>query len=254
MKSGVLKELVRPVYRSVWKNWERLTLLSKGRYPIIIQGIQRSGTNFLSEVLLRGDYRVLNQADPPRNHPRHKHCRWFPDKSLIQMDPKYRNDLTAQTIHDVNALSRWPRDSRHLVLFRDPEDWLNAIFRWGLVSEWFASEAEFIETGKHLAFMAEWHAFYAQWQAFAAADPDQVLILRFQDLKRSPSGILAQVDRFAGLSRPPPLDPDEEIQKVRHSKPLDAPRQNLVAAESLAAATMDGAFDWQRYCQDRALS
>ncbi|NDV01243.1 sulfotransferase domain-containing protein [Pseudoroseicyclus tamaricis] len=221
-------------------------LMSKGLNPIVLQGIQRSGTNFLSEVLMAGNYRVLNQVDPPRDDPRHKHFRWFADKDLIAMDYRYCNSVTATTIGEVNATAGWPEGTRHLVLFRDPEDWLHAIFRWGVDNEWFASEAEFIETGKHRAFMAEWHAFYGHWHRLAAADPDHVLILRYQDLKTEPAEVLARVDRFAGVARQTPIDPAVSIRKVRHSKPLDAPRQNLTSAQSLEAAAMEGAFDWRR--------
>lgn len=247
MKSHQMINALRPAYRRTWKTWERLKLLTRRGHPIIVQGIQRSGTNYLSQLLMASEYRVLNQADPPRDNPRHKHFRWLEDKSLISMDERYQNRTTAHSIHEVNRLSGWPADSRHVVIFRDPEGWLNAIFRWGLENSWYSSEAEFVDLGRNVDFMAEWHAYYAQWQAFAEADPQLVYIVAFQNLRSNPSEVLAAIDEFAGIERPSGRPKVETVGTVRHSKPLNAPRQKLMMAESIAIAAQPGAFDWRRF-------
>lgn len=247
MASQSLKNALRPAYVRVWKTWVRLTEPPRGRYPVVHQGIQRSGTNFLSSVLETGDYRVLNRIDPPRDDPRHKHFRWQEDKSTIVMDAKYRNTVTAATIREVNEICGHPPEMRHLVLFRPPRDWIDAIFRWGVPLGWFASEEEFIARDMHRAFLREWHAYYAAWARFAEDCPEQVLMLSYADLKRDRAAVLDRIDRFMGVSRDTPVVFDTARRKVRHSRPMSEARQGLGRAEIDAAVAEGGAFDWARY-------
>ena len=53
-------------------------------------GLQRSGTNFLSTLLMKNfRIEILNNSD--RKHPLHKHFRLYDDKSFIP-DTKYQNN------------------------------------------------------------------------------------------------------------------------------------------------------------------
>ncbi len=242
-----MRDLIKPVYTRLWQVWVRIAHRPKGRYPIVHQGIQRSGTNYLSAMLEAADYRVLNRIDPRRDDPRHKHFRWQFDKETIVMHSSYRNTCTARSVDDVNAISGWPHGCRHLVLFRDPRDWMDAIFRWGIANHWFASEDAFIAQGLHRAYLREWHAYYAQWASFARRDPNLVTLLRYNDLKLDPNAGLRHIDAFAGIVRSAPVNLPGATAKVHHSKSMSKPRKRLSGPEIDQAVAEGGAFEWRTY-------
>ncbi|MCA1338158.1 hypothetical protein [Pseudooceanicola marinus] len=246
-----MKTLLSSGYDLAWKTWMRLSDPPRGRYPIVHQGIQRSGTNYLCAVLEIGDYRVLNRIDPGRSNPRHKHFRWQDDKTGIVMDRRYLNRRHVQGIDEVNRICRYPAEQRHVVLFRRPRDWIDAIYRWGLSNDWFADEAQFVEGGLARAYLREWHGYYAKWEEMADRDPERVLILDYLDLRTDPGAVLARVDAFQGVSRPEGAQARESlaggIGKVRHSKPMSEKREGLSAAIIDRLVAEEGAFNWERH-------
>ena len=244
-----LKNILRPAYVRGWKAWIRINERPKGTYPVAIQGIQRSGTNFLTTLLDNADYRVLNRIDPKRNDPRHKHCRWQEDKSTIVMDERFRNSVTASSIDEVNEICRYPADMQHIVLFRAPEKWLNSIFRWGLKNEWFSSEDAFFERGLHEAFLREWDEYYAFWQDMQRDDSKRVLILSHEDLVRSPTEGLKRIEAFSGVVRAASMAPAGPVKKVRHSRPIGERRKDLDREELRDVLSLPTHFDWQAYLE-----
>tara|TARA_R110002124_G_scaffold68901_1_gene186052 strand:+ start:168 stop:908 length:741 start_codon:yes stop_codon:yes gene_type:complete len=239
--------MARAGYDILWKSWARLREKDQGIYPVVHQGIQRSGTNFLSAVLSKADYRIINRIDPARDAPRHKHFRWQDDKSSIVMDSRYGNDRHVGSVAEINRICGYPEDQKHIVLFREPRDWLDGIFRWGLANGWFPSQEAFFEGDLHRAYLREWDAYYAKWADLAARDPAGVLLVSYGDLRRDArAGVLA-IDRFMGVERATPLGTDFTIDKVRHSKPMTEKRKGLEHPGIDAALNAPFAFDWQAH-------
>ena len=55
-------------------NFFFISLFKKDFY-IAHRGLQRNGTNFLLLILKKYGLFVINEIDPKRNKPHHKHCR-----------------------------------------------------------------------------------------------------------------------------------------------------------------------------------
>jgi hypothetical protein len=89
----------------------------RGEY-VAHHGLQRAGTNFLLLSLKKIGLRVINEYDPERNDPTHKHFRWYEEKKKIppQISHQYSNNLTVQNISDLNQICRYPKDTRHIVI------------------------------------------------------------------------------------------------------------------------------------------
>lgn len=242
----MLKKQLKRYAAPLRRTWRKLTETETGQYPVAHQGIQRSGTNYFCEVLAKADYRVLNRIDPPRDDPRHKHFRWQAEKSTIVMDANFRNTLTVGSVGEINRLCGYPSDTKHLVLFRAPRGWLDSIFRWGLQNRWFDSEEEFMSRQLYRSYLAEWDGFYATWADFARDNPEQVMIIDYGDLKRSPADMIKRIDTFMGLGRSGYTYPGE-IERVRHSAPISERRAGLDHPELDAAVAEPGAFDWRSF-------
>lgn len=217
----------------------------RGAYPVAIQGIQRSGTNFLTVLLEGEDYRVLNRIDPKRDNPRHKHFRWQHDKTTIVMDRRYANTTSANSVNDVNEICAYPSETKHIVVFRSPEKWLNSIYRWGIDNSWFESEDAFFSGGLHENYLREWDAFYGFWQNRAHEHPKQVLMVSYDALVKDTAAGLKRVDAFMDVIRPSGLSSAGPITKVRHSRPITEKRQALHRPELDELLSRKTEFDWK---------
>lgn len=245
-KTNPIKNAVRPIYEQVLTAWIRLTDPPKGTHPVVIQGIQRSGTNYLLTLLERADYYVLNKTDPHRKKPRHKHCRWQDDKSTIKMEEQYLNSYHASSIGEVNSISKWPPKTKHVVLFRSPEKWLNSIYRWGLQNNWFPDEDTFFQNELHKTYLEEWDAFYSFWQDRAKSEPNSVLLVPYERLVKAPLQGLTAIDQFLGVERDQNNTIAEvSIEKVRHSTPITEKRHALNHDELRLALQQPRTFKWQ---------
>ena len=233
------------VKESVLNLYEFLFGDSKGRYPVVIQGIQRSGTNYLTAVLMSSDYRVLNKIDPKRSNPRHKHCRWQNDKTTIVMDDRYRNESFVTSIAEINAICGYPENQKHIVIFRSPDKWLGSIYRWGLESSWFNDEEDFFNRNLHWSYLQEWDAYYDFWQRMALQSPEQVLFVSHERLVKQTEVALERINKFMGVVLSTELRPSISIEKVRHSKPITEKRVSLQHPELTILLNKPLVFDWR---------
>ncbi|MBU3004333.1 sulfotransferase domain-containing protein [Paraglaciecola arctica] len=240
----VLKNLFRPVYEQVRSTWELYADKPTGHYPIVIQGIQRSGTNYLTTLLTQSDYRIINKIDPKRSNPSHKHFRWQKNKHSIVMDARYQNNRYVNSLQDINKICGYKPDLKHIVLFRTPEKWLNSIYRWGLESKWFKNEDEFFAQNLHIAYLKEWDAYYSFWQKTAAQTPNQVLLMSYERLIAESELGLSKIDQFMGVVRHSTDNLIYSVDKVRHSRPIVEKRTALNRPELSELLKKTTNFDW----------
>lgn len=158
--------------------------------PLLIYGLQRSGTNFLQHTLDQHfALRWLNE--PERHSPRHKHFRLYENKELIARPP-FRNDCHFQDFPDFSRQVLAPEAPRAvLVLSKDPYSWYRSYRRWAWKNRWRKSPHHPIR---------EYVAFYQRWLNFAR-ESEQVVLLRYIDLLNKPEAVLENLERDLGLER-----------------------------------------------------
>ncbi|MEM1200477.1 MAG: hypothetical protein AAGI06_14330 [Pseudomonadota bacterium] len=145
-------------------------------------GLQRSGTNFLLLSLEKLGFKVLNKDEPERSGPRHKHCRWYAEKEHIPqfLACEYSNQLSANTIRDVDTLCGYPVRTRHLVIRKQADAALVSLLNWGLRCTWFSSKADALASLETLR--ADYERYYAFWDELAALTPQCVQIIDHEEL------------------------------------------------------------------------
>ncbi len=239
--------MLRPVSAVARHSIRRVFDAPKGEFPIVHHGIQRSGTNYLCAILERGNYKVINKIDPQRNNPRHKHTRWQHDKSTINMDTKYVNEVTASSVESLNRICGYGMAQKHVVLFREPRPWIDAVWRWGLNCEWFPDTATFLDERIYEKYLKEWDAYYSAWESLQGTEPEKVLILSYEALKENPIDALDRIDEFMGIQRENPVDLRNGVAKVRHSNHISQKRVGIDC--SLIDDVIDRGFQfrWRRY-------
>lgn len=211
------------------------------------QGIQRSGTNYLSVLLKKRGYFVVNRTDPKRNHPAHKHFRWQKNKDGILLDRQYVNKLIADNIGELNKLSGHRSATKHVIIFKEPKAWLCSINRWAVENNW----ESYYSTKKNVWLknvFLEWDAYYAVWQHYQEDTPSQVLIINFEDLINNNRPVLRKVDNFMELEN----HGGEELFEMS-----SVPKSPMGLRINLKQDILDyqafcegGEFEWRSYLLD----
>lgn len=147
------------------------------RTKLLVNGLQRTGTNYL-EVLLKRRYRVRIVNAAERSAAGHKHARLYPDKALIP-EPQYRNDLHVVDYVSFEALLEVVPD-QVLVISKDPYSWYLSYRKFGERCGWPPPDHHYID---------EYNAYYGTWLQLAATT-SRVHFVRYIDLLAEPDAAL----------------------------------------------------------------
>ena len=167
----------------------------------------KAGTNYLNQCLIRLKIYPLNAFDEKRSSPRHKHCRWYSDKASIPsfLVDQYGNGHSANDLDQLNQACRYPRLTKHLVVYKEKKDWLVSILNWGWMCGWFSSESHAIASLDELS--RDYDCYLAFWQNLAMGHPDSVALTLLSEILGKPSclqsllhsiGVEAEVEGFSG--------------------------------------------------------
>ena len=217
-----IKDSIRPFYAATRRHARSAVHTAHARVTrsprIAHQGIQRSGTNYLCALLRASGYFVENSVDPRRNDPRHKHFRWQDDKSTISMDQAFANSMHAESIQEINDIAGFAPNTPHVLIFKDPHEWLPSILRWGRANGWIDLNATSHSNDSVLAsWLREWDHYHSKWFDLHDAQPDAVAIVSYQRLSTDPRGALEAIRNFMSDDRPIALRNNGYVSKVPHS-------------------------------------
>lgn len=186
-------------------------------------GLNRSGTNYLKELLDQHfDLEFMN-IEGERSHPLHKHFRLYDDKSLIGR-PNFRNDLKFPSFreYEIYALGKDAPNVVYVIISKDPYSWHLSYTRWGIRNKWSPSPHPYI---------LEYNEFYRKWLKFSA-ETDRIAFVRYIDLLKSPEEILTQLQKKFKLMVTREINPDVRIRKVPMSRRFSKKRLNYYLEET----------------------
>ncbi len=167
-------------------------------------GLNRSGTNYLKELLLRHfDLEFLNREEE-RDHPLHKHFRIYDDKTLIGR-PNFSNTVRYGTFADFEA-DNFPgnKPDLYVIISKDPYSWHLSYKSWGEKNNW--------EPSPH-PFVYEYNKFYKKWLEFSE-ETNRIVFVKYTDLLKDSERILRSLAERFGLDQVKPIEADKRIKKV----------------------------------------
>jgi hypothetical protein len=150
---------------------------------LLYYGLQRSGTNYLHE-LLTSNFKVnLLNSDEDRAQPIQKHFRLYDDKEKVP-EPKYLNDLHVSSYNQFMELTglKVPIDGI-IVISKDPYSWYLSYCKWAKKCNWEKVNHHYIE---------EYNLFYAKWMELSK-ESNTMHFIRYIDLLTDKNKILAQL-------------------------------------------------------------
>mgnify|MGYP006283715693 CR=1 FL=1 len=216
-------------------------------------GLNRSGTNYLKELMDQHfDLEFMNTEDE-RSHPLHKHFRLYDDKSLIGR-PNFRNDLKFPSFREYEAYalvypqyhsppggtdagqkgragrgsveiantSEETKNVVYVIISKDPYSWHLSYTRWGIKNKWSPSPHPYI---------LEYNEFYRKWIEFSA-ETDRIAFVRYIDLLKAPDEIMKQLQNNFNLNRTREINPNVRIRKVPMSRRFSKKRLNYYLEET----------------------
>jgi hypothetical protein len=161
-------------------------------------GLQRSGTNYLNECLWRIGIPPLNSFDEDRDSPRHKHCRWYPEKSIVPsfLQEQYGNDYVVKSIFELNQAAGYPLDTVHVVIYKEKVKWIVSALNWGFRCNWFRDQGHGLEGIKELE--RDYDAYLSFWSSLEAESPGLVAIAQQESVSGDPI-VLRQILSRVGI-------------------------------------------------------
>jgi len=132
---------------------------------ILLYGMQRSGTNYL-EQLLKKDERVTFINSTDRKNFKHKHYRFFDKKNIMQ--PEYIHEKEIFCVNDIYEKSE---ADLIVVIKKNVYDWYTSVIQWANQCKWRFSDKEFSEE-----YIEE---YYLNYKFF---ENENVILIDYHDL------------------------------------------------------------------------
>ncbi|MDY6921020.1 MAG: hypothetical protein SV765_12520 [Pseudomonadota bacterium] len=228
----MIRKIIRRIKELVNRSVARVKVRTQRHGWLAHHGMQRNGTNFLLLALKQMDIDVINEFDPQRNQPQHKHFRWYRNKDRIPdyIKHDYHNTLTVNSVDELNGLCGYPADTRHIVIQKRREDAVVSVANWGLRCQWFASKQDALENMPVIA--RDYDAYYDFWSGLAAAEPARVALVRFEALIEDTQSLTSALGRL-GYSVGP------EHQRLQFDEVPQSPKNR---AKQITAADYEAVF------------
>ena len=101
---------------------------------LLLYGLQRSGTNFVEQLIARNFNVTFLNSNEHRDAPIQKHFRLYDDKSVIT-PPAYGNDYQFRNFEEFEAVLPEPADG-YVVISKDPYSWTLSYQKWAKKCNW----------------------------------------------------------------------------------------------------------------------
>jgi hypothetical protein len=164
------------------------------------------------------------------------------DKSSIVMDPKsFDNTLTIQSIEELNIICGYPKELPHIVIFKEPIDWLQSIKSWADKCDWSSAR----HTLWAEDYLREWDLYYSKWQELHKKNDSLVKIVSFQSLRSDPQRIIDEIcaDFNFGTRA---LKNGGKVDEVPRS-PKNRKKADIQISKNIEDAVASLKFDWKLY-------
>lgn len=158
---------------------------------VLLYGLQRSGTNYLEQLLKRRLQVTLVNEEKRRDHAAHKHFRLYDEKALVP-EPKYLNDVQIRSMSELEA-ALGPRHvpDFYIVTSKDPYSWYLSFLRWGQKCEWRLPEHHYAQ---------EYNLFYKRWLGLAKSSA-KIVLVRYIDLLGNEDEVIASLGECMHVGR-----------------------------------------------------
>lgn len=161
-----------------------------------LYGLQRSGTNVISEFL-QMNYNIKFSNDlVNRNSPKHKHFRIYDNKSYIpktNVPNQYYNNYIINSLEELDILLKdTTNTNKYILVYKDIYSWLPSICKWADINKW--------KSRQKLDFVGDYFSFIEKWNSIKN---DRVLIINYDDylnfILNNNTYLIDNIEKFLNL-------------------------------------------------------
>lgn len=146
----------------------------------LLYGLQRSGSNYAMQILLRNfrNIRFYNHASA-RCLPTHKHFRLYDEKVIIP-DARFYNSFTYSSFKEFKKHAGEVAGREigiFIVCIKDPFSWYLSYMKHAKKNKF-----TYFKRSLNSHYLIDYNLFYRKWLDFSMEAPQQVLLLKYEDL------------------------------------------------------------------------
>ena len=179
---------------------------------IYLYGLQRSGTNVLTEFLEKNYPIKIVKNYKDRTHAQHKHFRIYDNKKLAPEG--FNNTHIINSISDLdNKLGDTRNSNKYIVIYKDIYSWLPSIKKWALKCKWAKKQTT--------DFIDDYFEFIDKWNSLAN---ERVLLINYDDylnltIGKENNDLINRVELFLKVTKKLPklIFPNEVILSEKFS-------------------------------------
>lgn len=165
----------------------------------LLYGIQRSGSNYTLQLLLRNfqNIRFYNHGFP-RCLPTHKHFRLYDEKSAIP-DKRFFNAFKYKSFKDFKQHAEQVAEKKidaFIICIKDPYSWYLSYKKHARKNKY-----PYFKKSLNSHYLIDYNLFYGKWLDFSIEAPEEVMMLRYEDLIEDMEGSLALIAKKFNLER-----------------------------------------------------
>ncbi len=156
------------------------------RKTFFVYGLQRSGTNFLTEFMkVNLGIEMKNNDLGDRGHISQKHFRLYDNKEIIPVK-QYFNTILIEDYEQIKEMLG-EKDLHCIVIRKDIFSWLTSIQRWAVKCDW--------EKKDKMDYIDDYIHFYKKWESF---DSEHVLFVNYISLVTKNKETIKIIENFTG--------------------------------------------------------
>ena len=148
---------------------------------IAYHGLERNGTNYLSNCLKEININVLNDHIIDRKKYGHKHFRWYASKENIpKFYRKYYKKLSKNVnLSKLNKLCDFPEHAIHVVIKKEAEAACVSFMNFAIRGLYYKNKKAAIKD-KNL-ILEDYREYYEFWNDLQKAHPKNVWIIKYEN-------------------------------------------------------------------------
>jgi hypothetical protein len=170
----------------------------KKEQAALLYGLQRTGSNYTQHVIQKNFRNIRFFTHPSRCLPTHKHFRLYDEKSAIP-DARFYNAFTYSKFEDfkqhVGKISGG-EISIYIVCLKDPYSWYLSYKKHAR-----KNKITYFKKSLNSHYIIDYNLFYRKWLDFSNDAPDEVLLLKYEDLIEDLEGSLKGIGEKFNLER-----------------------------------------------------
>ena len=187
---------------------------------VLLYGLQRTGSNYTRQLLLQNFQHLCfcNQGYS-RCLPTHKHFRLYDEKSAIP-DVRFYNNFRYSSFQDFREHAGEIAGrgiNIFIIVVKDPYSWYLSYKRHARKNKY-----PYFKGSLNAHYLIDYNLFYRKWLDFSMEAPEEVILLRYEDLIEDLDASLGRIcEKFSlqrssgALENPSKVNMNREFTRAR---------------------------------------